>query len=46
MTRYDFIGVTIVPFCVVMVEGHGMAGTYVVVSGPPLSDVRLSGVIA
>ena len=25
--------VTIVPFFVVMLEGHGMAGTYVVVSG-------------
>ena len=25
--------VTIVPFCVAMLEGHGMAGMYVVVSG-------------
>ena len=25
--------VTIVPFCVAMLEGHGVAGTYVIVSG-------------
>ena len=31
--HHAVIYVTIVPFCVVMLEGHGMAGTYVVVSG-------------
>ena len=29
----EYICVMIVPFCVAMLEGHGMAGTYVVVSG-------------
>ena len=34
------------PFCVVGLEGHGMAGTAYCSVGPPLSDVQVVRVIA